>query len=247
MFTVLTLYILAVVFLSTAIRSWLGFGQALVALPLLVLRMRMVQAVPLVLLVSLVVALVMLAQDWRHLHLRGLGWLMVGAAVGVPLGYCALKYGNPRYIKGAFAILLILFSLYSLLGRLPPELKKDSPALITGAGLIAGLLGGAFGINSPPLAVYGAMRRWNPQKFRATLQVLLVPLTFMEIAVLFAGGMYDKDVMWYSLYSLPVMVLAVYLGRAASLRLKGAVFYKCVYVLLVVIGIDLLHTAFFHS
>jgi uncharacterized membrane protein YfcA len=60
--------VLAVIFLATLIRSAFGFGEALVAVPLLALLMPVEKAVPLATLVSITVAGVVVAQDWHQMH-----------------------------------------------------------------------------------------------------------------------------------------------------------------------------------
>jgi uncharacterized membrane protein YfcA len=72
-------------------------------------------------------------------------------------------------VKGTLAVIIVVFSTYSLLGRKPPELHSDSRVWLLGCGFCAGIMGGAYGMNGPPLAIYGAMRRWSAQHFRATL------------------------------------------------------------------------------
>ena len=57
------------IFLATLIRSAFGFGEALVAVPLLALLMPVEEAVPLATLVSITVATIVVAQDWRKIHL----------------------------------------------------------------------------------------------------------------------------------------------------------------------------------
>ena len=66
-----TLPVLAVLFLATLIRSAFGFGEALVAVPLLALIIPVEVAAPLAVLVSVTVAGVILLQDWREVHPGG--------------------------------------------------------------------------------------------------------------------------------------------------------------------------------
>ncbi len=56
--------VMAVLLLATLIRSAFGFGEALVAVPLLALVMPVDAAAPLAVLVSITVAAIVLAQDW---------------------------------------------------------------------------------------------------------------------------------------------------------------------------------------
>jgi uncharacterized protein len=70
-----TFQVIGVVFLATLIRSTFGFGEALVAVPLLAFFLPVEIAAPLAVLLSVAVAAVVVAQDWRHVHFRSAGWL----------------------------------------------------------------------------------------------------------------------------------------------------------------------------
>jgi len=147
----------------------------LIAVPLLALRFPVKVAAPLAILVSITIAAVIVVQDWRKIHLRSAGWLVLSTLFGIPLGLALLTAGNHRAVKGTLAVIIMAFSLYALIGRKPPELHSDSRAWLLGCGFFAGVLGGAYGMNGPPLAIYRAMRRWSAQHFRATLQGYFLP------------------------------------------------------------------------
>src|SRR6185437_8825194 len=79
-------FVLLVVFLATLIRSTFGFGEALVAVPLLALRLPVAVAAPLATLLSVVIAAAVIAQDWRQVHVRSVLGLILAALAGIPLG-----------------------------------------------------------------------------------------------------------------------------------------------------------------
>jgi uncharacterized membrane protein YfcA len=108
------LHVLLVVFAATLIRSAFGFGEALVAVPLLALRLPIRVAAPLAVLLSITTAGVVVAQDWRKIHLRSASLLVVASLAGIPLGLLLLRTGEQRLIKAALAILVLVFSAYSL-------------------------------------------------------------------------------------------------------------------------------------
>ena len=171
----LTVEILVVVFVASVVRSAFGFGEALIAVPLLALFLPIRVAAPLAVLISVAIAAVILLQDWRKVHLRSSGWLFAPTLAGIPLGIWLLRSAHQELVKAALAVVIILFSGFFMLGKRPPHLEHDSHAWLLGCGFAAGVLGGAYGINGPPLAVYGSMRRWSPQHFRATLQGYFLP------------------------------------------------------------------------
>ena len=235
-----TLYVLLVVFVATLIRSVFGFGEALVAVPLLALRLQVNVAAPLAVLVSITVAVVIVVQDWQKIHLRSTGWLVLATLFGIPLGLMLLTAGNHRVVKGTLAAIIMAFSSYALLGRKPPELHSDSRMWLLGCGFCAGVLGGAYGMNGPPLAIYGAMRRWTAQHFRATLQGYFLPASILGMVGYLLAGLWVPLVTRYYLLSLPLTIPAILLGRVVNHRLHGEAFLKYVHFGLVLIGAALL-------
>ncbi len=240
MVDVTTLQVLAIVFAATLIRSALGFGEALIAVPLLALCIPVRVTAPLAVLVSITVAAVVVAQDWRKVHVRSAGWLLFSTLFGIPLGLLLLATGGDRAVKAALAVIIMAFSVYSLTGRTPPELKSDSRTWLLGCGFCAGVLGGAYGMNGPPLVIYGAMRRWSAQRFRATLQGYFLPASLIGLGGYWLAGLWVHAVTRYYLWSLPVMLPAIWLGRVVNQRLRGETFLKYVYFGLVGAGTMLL-------
>src|ERR1039458_6940652 len=87
---------------------------------------------------------------------------------------------------------------------------------------------------------YGAMRRWSAQHFRATLQGYFLPASIIGMGGYWLAGLWVAAVTHYYLVSLPVTLLAVFLGRAINHRLHGEAFLKYIYLALVGIGALLL-------
>ncbi len=235
-----TIWVLLVIFFATLIRSTFGFGEALVAVPLLALTIPIGTAAPVAVLLSVTVAAVVIAQDWRKIHVRSTGWLLGPTLLGIPLGIVLLTSAHEHVVKAALAIVIVAFSGYFLLGRRPPELHSDSIGWLLGCGFLAGVLGGAYGINGPPLVVYGAMRRWSPQHFRATLQGYFLPASAVAMAGYWLAGLWTPAVTHFYLISLPAALPAIFVGRAINRRLRGDAFLKYVHWGLVCIGTILL-------
>lgn len=227
-------------FIATLIRSAFGFGEALVAVPLLAFFMPVKEATPLAVLLSITVATIIVIQDWNRIHLRSAGWLVAATAAGLPLGIWLLSSNHQRAVRCGLGALILFFSVYSLLRRRPPHLHDDHLVWLLVCGMLAGVLGGAYGINGPPLVIYGAMRRWSPQHFRATLQAYFLPAGLMGMVGYGVSGLWVHSVSRDYLVSLPVVIPAVFLGRFINHRLTSAAFLKYVYTGLGVAGTLLL-------
>jgi uncharacterized protein len=229
-------YVVAVVFVATLIRSTLGFGEALVAVPLLALRLPLTIAAPLAVIVSVAMAAVIVAQDWRHVHLRSASGLIMAALPGIPLGILLLARGNEHAVKLILGVLIIAFSAYSLAERSTLHLREDHRGWLLGCGFLSGVLGGAYGMNGPPLAVYGALRKWSPQHFRATLQGYFLVASLAGLLGFAVAGIWSAAITRYFVISLPAILIATLLGRTLNRRMQGHGFFRLVYAGLIAIG-----------
>src|SRR5262252_6956712 len=113
----LALFVIAVLFCATLIRSALGFGEALVAVPLLAFVLPVKVAAPVAVLVSITVAALVLAQDWRHVRARSALRLVLWTIPGIPLGLLLLRVGAEPLVKGTLGTIVAGFAAWSLWRR----------------------------------------------------------------------------------------------------------------------------------
>jgi len=234
----MTFEVLAVLLFATLIRSAFGFGEALVAVPLLALIMPVEVAAPIAALASITVAGVVLVQDWAEVQVRSAGWLVLSTFLGIPLGLLLLTQVAEPIVKALLACVIIAFSLYSLLSKRKFTLHDDRLAVLF--GFSAGVLGGAYGMNGPPLVIYGALRGWSPRHFRATLQGYFLPASIVVMTGYWLAGLWTSEVSHYYLMSLPAILVAIFVGRAINRRMDGPRFLLYVHLGLAIIGVMLL-------
>jgi uncharacterized protein len=226
-----TVVVVTVFFCATLVRSALGFGEALIAVPLVAFVLPVDVAAPVAVLVSITVAVVVLAQDWRHVNLRSAAWLVGFTVLGIPAGVFVLRTVPEPIVKGGLGLIVAAFAALSLWRRGADELRDDRFAWLF--GVTAGVLGGAYGMNGPPLVIYGSLRRWAPERFRATLQGYFLPASILGMLGYWAAGLWTSHVNRYYLLSLPGVLLAIPLGRLINARLDTQRF-------LVVVNVGLL-------
>jgi uncharacterized membrane protein YfcA len=232
--------ILIIVFIATLVRSTFGFGESLIAVPLLILFIPIKVAVPLSVLISILVAGIVVVQDHNKIHFNSAKWLILFATLGIPIGLFILLYGNEKYVKLGLGLLIILYSIYSLFGKQGLKLKGDSMLLLFVCGLFSGILGGAYGLNGPPLVIYGNLRSWSAKHFRATLQAYFLPASFIGMLGFWYKGLWSPTVTYYFLITLPVVIPTIFLGRFLNHKLKEDAFLKYIYFGLILIGLLLL-------
>jgi uncharacterized membrane protein YfcA len=166
------------------------------------------------------------------------GWLLVSTLFGIPAGLLLLKTVPEAGVKAILGVIIIAFSVHSFRRHHHYMLKDDRLAWLF--GLQAGVLGGAYGMNGPPLAIYGSLRRWSPEDFRATLQAYFLPASLAGMGGYWLAGLWTPAVNHFYLGSLPAVIVATVCGRIIGNRLKPDRFTLYVYAGLTVIGAVLL-------
>ena len=145
-----------------------------------------------------------------------------------------LKALPESVVKAVLGVLLTVFGLYKLVTPRLPMLQRER--LVYGFGLVAGILGGAYNANGPPVVIYGTLRRWSSDRFRATLQTYFLP-SGLAIAIGHGlTGLWTPVVLRLYVYALPIVLLGIFLGGRLNKLVTGDLFDRIVYAFLVGIG-----------
>jgi uncharacterized protein len=86
------------------------------------------------------------------------------------------------------------------------------------------------------LVVYGHIRRWAPERFRATLQGCFFPSYLLIVIGHAIAGLLTVHVLTLFSVSLPAVLFAVFVGRKLNASLPRERFTRYVNVALIVIG-----------
>lgn len=227
-------YVLLVVGAGAFIRAAVGFGDALLAMPLLALMIGLQLATPLVGIVSLLATTILLATSWRSVNLAASWRLIAASALGAPVGLWVLVTVDEWVMHVVLGGVLIGYGAYNLLRPGLPPLHDERWAFPF--GFVAGILGSAYNTSGPPVIIYGAMRRWSPDVFRATLQGFFLVNGAMIAAGHAMAGLWTAQVLWLTLLALPGLMVGMAAGIVVQRRISPAAFSRVVYVLLVVLG-----------
>jgi uncharacterized protein len=229
---------LLALFTASLVHATLGFGTALVAMPLLALTVGVRLATPLVGLVALTNVALLLARTWRSIDVPTAWRLLLASAAGIPVGVLTVRFASEHAVKVILGVLLSAFGLYSLTGLGLPVITRQVWLYVF--GFISGVLGGAYNINAPPVVMYGAMQQWPVERFQATLQGYFLPAAVLICIGHGVGGLWTRAVLGLYLIALPLVLLALFLGRRLSRRIPAAMFQPLLYGALIVLGLLLL-------
>ncbi|MCK5742987.1 MAG: sulfite exporter TauE/SafE family protein, partial [Chlorobi bacterium] len=215
---------LLTILFSSTVRATFGFADALIAMPILVVLLGAQTATPLVALIALCIAANLLYKNYRKIDFKEIRLLIFFSLLGIIPGLIFLKSADETLIKGVLATLLIGFSLYKLFRPNLFHLKTNRSAAIF--GLVAGMLGGAYNTNGPPIIIYGTLRRWSSKHFRDTLQGVLLPINIAIVTGHAGAGLWTAEVWILFLWSLPLVVLAIWGGNKLNKLIPADKFTK---------------------
>ncbi|MGD9801733.1 MAG: sulfite exporter TauE/SafE family protein [Parvularculaceae bacterium] len=232
--------IIVVIFIAALLQGAVGFGFGLVAMPLLALMMDAQSAAALVALSAGSLSGAMLWRNRKAVHFEEAAGLIIAAAAGVPAGVFVLAHAPRGPFLIGLGLLVAAFSLYSLLRPTPHELKDRRWRFL--AGFLGGALGGAYNTAGPPVVLYGAMRRWPPDRFLAVTQAFFFPISAMVAAGHAFAGFWTREVLTLYALGLPGIIAATIIGARLARRFSAEALSKAVYGLCVFLGAMIIAT-----
>jgi hypothetical protein len=228
------------IFFGAFVQSSIGFGFALIAMPVLVSILGIQIAAPMVAVAALLVQITILLRYHQALDLHVVKHLTVAAIIGIPIGVLAARRIDGDIVNKILGLVVAGYALYALFAPSLPDLAGKAWAYL--CGFTAGILGGAYNTGGPPVVIYGNSRGWPPDAFKGNLQGFFFINGLIVIAVHGLSGNLTGDVFQNILYALPGLILGLGAGFLFSKRLDPQLFSKIVLVALVFLGASLLFT-----
>jgi uncharacterized membrane protein YfcA len=171
------------------------------------------------------------ALDWRKL------WpFVVGAAIGVPVGVTLLTWSDPRSVRTAVGIFLVLYSAYAFFRPSLKLAETDGAAVDGVVGFLNGILGGLTGLAGILVTIWCGLRGWPKDVQRATFQPVAVAVFLMTAIWLGVKGTVTAETIRLFLIGLPCLVAGTWLGLRLFGRIDEATFRKIVLALLFASG-----------
>src|SRR6516162_10693925 len=170
------------------------------------------------------------ALDWQRL------WPFVaGAAIGVPAGVTLLTWSDPRSVRIAVGIILIIYSVYAFF-RPALKLSGGGRAGDAAVGLLNGALGGLTGLAGILVTIWCGLRGWPKDVQRTIFQPVAVAVFLMTAIWLGVKGTVTAETIRLFLIGLPCLIAGTWLGLKLFGRIDETMFRKIVLALLFASG-----------
>jgi len=217
---------------AAGIQVTMGFGFALVAIPIIAVAEDPKVAVVLIPAVGVPMTLWNTYRWRRHLRVREMLTVAGASLVGMPLGALVLTRAPDRALTLAIGIVVLILTAWLWRGlRLP-----TGPRTEISAGVASGALATSTGTNGPPLVIAFQATGMGRHEFRATLAGCFLVQGVVALTIFAANGLVTADVGRAFAVGMPAVVAGTLVGEQVSARLHGRAFRAAVLVLLACSG-----------
>lgn len=203
---------------ASIVRGFTGFGFALIMLGAMLQIADPQTVVPLTILLDLLAGFGLMRRALPEAHWSGIWRLLVGAMVGLPLGFACLKLLPADTMKLAIYCAILGFVLLLARGfRLSAE---PGPRMLLGTGAIAGAMSGAAGIPGPPVVLLYLSSPLPVATARATAISFFLFVDTTTLAFSAGGGLLDLAMLGRAAVLAPVMIGGILVGQRLYLVAK---------------------------
>ena len=215
----LAIFIFVAQFLGYIIKGLAGFGNPLLANPLMAMRIDNVHITPGVLPVDMCVNIYISIKNRKSFIMKLALPIAACIMIGVIPGTLFLKVGTQWVIKALLGVFIIFLGV-EMLTRKNTEgtQRKNNPIVMGIVSVISGFLSGLFGINMLFLAY---LNRYvsNRHQFRANVCFIFCFENVFRLIMYAVNGMLTKFTLMISLLSIPAAILGIGLGTRIDLKL----------------------------
>ena len=165
------------------------------------------------------------------MSLPRLGWLFVGAFLGITLGVRLLATVPSHVMRAAIGYVTLGLCCMLLVkpGR-PLEHERGWQPLV---GLLSGTLGGSCGIPGPPVVLFGLKQNWGFQGLRADLVGYFLVINLYQLALCGGYDLLNSRTLSMGLSSLPGTLAGYLLGVRLAPHVSQARFRRLAFVIVI--------------
>ncbi len=233
---------LGIFFVANFVQGFTGFGTGIVAMAGLSLIGGVMQATVLVNLGAVITVGAIFGRLWRHTSWRHLWPVVIGTIVCVPVGLMLLKvFGptHPELVRRVLGVVIIGFSVWSLRGKTPEPREMRWPVGLA-AGMMGGVLGGAFTMSGPPLVAYVYSLPLSRDALKASLNACFVLNCLYRLVLIISAGDVTRPVVIEFGCCVPAIGLGVIVGMVLARRVATDRFRRMAWVVFGLLGLILL-------
>jgi uncharacterized membrane protein YfcA len=220
-----------------------GFaGLGVLGTPLLALVMPPVQA-------AAILLPILILQDWvslisyrRSIDRRVLFVPLVGAVAGTAVGYGLAARVHDEHVRLIVGIVALVFALNWWIGLVQKRAEGPKPGDASGLfwGTVAGFTSFVSHAGGPPYQIYSLPQKLDREILAGTTAWFFAALNLIKVPPYILLGQFSHENLVLSAALAPVAIVTTLLSVWLVRRIDTQRFYRVIYALLVIVGLNLI-------
>jgi len=226
-------------------KSGFGAGFGSLAVPLMALAVSVPQAAAILMPVLLLMDVLGMAAFRKDFDMVLLKFLLPFGVLGIVVGALLFKLLDAHTVAALVGVFTLLFLAQRLL--FPPQPNSPLPPKWLGALLTttSGFTSFVAHAGGPPINAYVIPLKLSPVKFTATMAFFFFVVNLCKWIPYAWLGLLDTRNMATSLVLLPIAPIGVWIGVRMARRISQQLFYRFLYLGMLLTGLKLVWDGFF--
>ena len=229
------LIILFIVFIASIIRGFNGFGFSATCISGFSFILPAIEIVPIILILEVFISIFMIPYIWNKIDWNFVFKLLIGIALGSPIGLYLLKYLSPETTHLSVCLIIIFFSILLMRGYTNKSINNDQSKIFT--GVISGALNGLTTLGGMPVALFLLVTSIQPAIIRGSLAALFFLTDVYAFILSFFAGIVDMTTIYRAIPLIIISPIGVFIGNKFFIKSKEELYRKVVFYFLIVISI----------
>ncbi|MDB2652024.1 sulfite exporter TauE/SafE family protein [Candidatus Pelagibacter bacterium] len=228
-------FIIFIVFVASIIRGFNGFGFSATCISGFSFILPAIEIVPIILILEVFISIFMIPYIWNKIDWSFVLKLLIGIAVGSPIGLYLLKYLSPETTHLYVCLIIIFFSVLLMKGYTNRNINNDQSKIFT--GVISGTLNGLTTLGGMPVALFLLVTSIQPAVIRGSLAALFFLTDVYAFILSFFGGIVDMITIYRTFPLIIILPIGVFIGNKFFIKSKEQLYRKVVFYFLIIISI----------
>jgi uncharacterized membrane protein YfcA len=226
------------VFAGAVVSGFTGFAFSAVAGAVLLHMLPPAEAVPLMMICSVLVQSICLVSLRRHVHWRASLPLVAGGLLGLPPALYVLLHADPALFRIGFGVFLAAYAAYMLFRpKLRGEGQAPSALQQAAIGFAGGLVGGVTAMPGAVPTIWCDLRGIGKDRQRGMVQPYITAMQVAALALLFFQRSLPEALLDDLLVSAPPLAAGALLGLTLFGKVSDALFRRVLLSVLLLSGL----------
>jgi uncharacterized membrane protein YfcA len=232
---------LVIVSFSCFLQGIVGFGSALIIVPLALVLFDKATVVSSMLITGIAFNYFMIRKIKTKVDHSLITILFIASLLGMMIGVVVFKLISTNLLQLTVGILAISFVL--IYGLLNFNLPKSNLLTLL-AGFFSGILNTSTSLSGPPVAILLLTQKREKKDFRKTLAIFFLLMNLVSVLLFIFNKIFTERGVILGFLSIPFVLIGGYLGDRVSNRISQKKFKILILILIFLTGLYGIYSSF---